>query len=79
MVIGEVLSGLVHEFLKQHRIAKKSVVSFQVNNFRPPKDHVLKQNTSVEVSIAPSVCNTYIRSLSKLFHQSLFPDLFPDG
>lgn len=33
MVIGEVLSGLVHEFLKQHRIAKKSMVSFQVNTF----------------------------------------------
>jgi len=79
MLIGKVLSGLVHEFFKHNKIAKKSVVWFQVNNFLPPKDHVLNQNTSVADSVAPSVCNTYVRSLSKLFHRSLFPDLFPNG
>lgn len=81
MLIGKVLSGLVHEFLKHNRTAKKkkSVVWFQVNNFPPPKDHVLNQNTSVAVSEAPSVYNTYVRTLSKLFHRSLFPNLFPNG
>mgnify|MGYP001855930922 CR=1 FL=1 len=70
------LSGLVHEFLKWNRIAKKSVVLFQVNNFHPLKDHVLKQNTSVEVDTAPSFSNTYVRGLSQLFHPSLFPTCF---
>lgn len=54
-------------------LPKKSAVWFQVNNFPSPKDHVLNQNTSVAVSEAPSVYNTYGRSLS------LFPNLFPDG